>query len=84
MYRLRSSHERTGNGSLREFVVFVGIDAAVGFVGSVCVVGVGVVGFGVGVIGAISVVGVGVVGVHGRRNCESNRLALPLAKGTGK
>ncbi len=72
---------------LQDVLVFVGVDIAVGFVGSVCVDGVGVVGFvrvGVGVVGGIGVVGVGFIGVHGTRNCESNRLALPLAKGTGK
>ena len=41
---------------------------AVGFVGSVCIVGVGVVGVvrvGNGVVSGVCVVGVGVVGVHG-------------------
>jgi hypothetical protein len=60
---------------LREVVIFVGVGIAVGFVGSVCVVGVGVVGFvqvGIGVVDGIGVVGVGVVGVHGRGSCESN------------
>ena len=60
---------------LREVVLFVSVGVAVGFVWSVCVVGVGVVGFvrvGIGVVGGIDVVGVGIIGVNGRRSCESN------------
>ena len=68
-------------------VVIAIVVVVVVVIGSVCVVGIGVNGVvrvGVGVVGGDAHVGVGVVGVHGRRSCESNSLALPIAKGTGK
>ena len=52
----------------QEIAVFVGIGVGISFVGSVCVVDIGVDGIlrvGIGIVGGVSVVGVGVVGIHG-------------------
>ena len=63
---------------LREVVVFAGVGVAVGFVGSICILGIGgidIVRIGIGVVGGIGVIGMGIVGIHGDGDGAASQIA---------